>query len=325
LAPASALYWAAVQARNAAYDSGAVESRRLPLPALGLGNLAVGGTGKTPAGVWLAAALGSRGVRPGILLRGYGGDEARVYGRALPEAVVVADPDRIAGAEQAALRGARALVLDDCLQRRDVVVDLLLAVVAAETWSPRRWLLPAGPWREGLAALRRADVVVVTHKVALAGEAAALAAQLAPLTRLGAGMALELRIAALAHLGGGEPVPVTFISGRRVLALCGVGEPRLFAAQLSALGAEVHLMAFGDHHAYSERDVREACSEAGEGGLVVTTWKDATKLEALWPPGGPPCLVAELEVRPSHGHAVASALLDATAEAAHSTPNPKTP
>ena len=86
---------------------------------------------------------------PGILLRGYGGDEALVHQHEVPEAVVVADPDRAAGAERALAQGAQVLVLDDAYQRLDVRRDFNIAVVSAETTRAVRWSLPAGPWREG--------------------------------------------------------------------------------------------------------------------------------------------------------------------------------
>lgn len=319
----SGLFWLASRARNAAYDSGALASARLPLPALGVGNLAVGGTGKTPLASWLAQELAARGARPGILLRGYGDDEALEHRSAVPEAVVVTGPDRRAAADAAAAGGACALVLDDCLQRRSVAVDAMLTVVAAETWTEWRWPLPAGPWREGLPALARSDLVAVTCRTAPVEQAAALAGRLGRLTRLGKGVVFELVIADLRPLSGGNRLPLTMLDGRRVLALCGIGEPELFATQLRRLGARVELMDLDDHHVYTAADVREAGRRISADSCAVTTAKDAVKLSALWPADGPPCFVAGLEVRPAYGSDVVGAVLDATAEAARVTLNPK--
>src|SRR6185436_3870048 len=112
------------------------------------------------------------------LLRGYGGDEVLVHRHRLPGARVVADPDRVAGAERALAQGAQVLVLDDAFQRRDVWRDLNLAVVSAETTKAVPWSLPAGPWREGLGALARANALVVTRKRADAASALELARRL---------------------------------------------------------------------------------------------------------------------------------------------------
>ena len=95
---------------------------------MAVGNLTVGGSGKTPIAIWIARYYAERGLRPGILLRGYGGgDEALVHSTRVPEALVVADPDRVAGAERALAEGAHVLVLDDAYQRLDVRRDLNIA------------------------------------------------------------------------------------------------------------------------------------------------------------------------------------------------------
>ena len=312
----AALYRGALLVRNAAYDAGLLRSRRLPVPSIGVGNLAVGGTGKSPLARHLAGELGRRGCRVGILLRGYGGDEEEEYREALPSAIVVAHADRHRGAAEAVRRGADALVLDDCLQRRDVRPDVTLALVAAETAGGPRWPLPAGPWREGLSALGRADALVVTRKSAPAGTASALARSLAGRTREGEGLVAELFPAHLVPLAGGEPMSLEGLRGRRVVALCGIGAPEAFAAQLAGAGAgPVELLAFGDHHAYGGRDVAAACAAAGPGGLVVTTGKDAVKLRGLWPAAGPACWVAMLGVRVDEGDDYLARALDGLAAA----------
>src|ERR687890_2075833 len=164
LLPVSALWRGAMVARESAYRRGWFAVRDLPLPSVAIGNLTVGGSGKTPIAIWTARYYVSRGLVPGILLRGYGNDEVLVHQHAVPEAQVVADPDRASGAERAFGRGAQVLVLDDAYQRLDVRRDLNIAVVSAETTRAVKWPLPAGPWREGWSALERADAVIVTRK-----------------------------------------------------------------------------------------------------------------------------------------------------------------
>ncbi|HXF96934.1 MAG TPA: tetraacyldisaccharide 4'-kinase, partial [Gemmatimonadales bacterium] len=164
LLPAGGIYRGVMLARAAAYAGGWRRPAALPLPAVAVGSLSVGGAGKTPIAAWIAAFYQRRGLVPGVLLRGYGGDEALVHQRLVPGAVVIANPDRIAGAAAALAGGARVLVLDDAYQRLDLARDLNIAVVNAENARAVRWPLPAGPWREGWGALRRADLLVITRR-----------------------------------------------------------------------------------------------------------------------------------------------------------------
>src|SRR5438093_10774713 len=216
LLPASGLWRGAMAFREAAYRHGWIGVRDLPLPSVAVGNLTVGGSGKTPIAIWIAHYYVERGLRPGILLRGYGNDETLVHQHSVPEAVVVADPDRVAGAERALANGAQVLVLDDAYQRLDVHRDLNILVMSAETTRAVRWSLPAGPWREGWAALDRADAVIVTRKRATHEAAVDLA------------RSLEARVqgpVAVAHLGlqsleglvSGVKQPASALAGKRVV------------------------------------------------------------------------------------------------------------
>ncbi|HEY6093135.1 MAG TPA: tetraacyldisaccharide 4'-kinase, partial [Gemmatimonadales bacterium] len=176
LLPLAFAYRTVMSARAGAYARGWLRRRPLPLPSVAIGNLAVGGAGKTPLAAWTAAFFARRGARPGILLRGYRGDEQAVHQRLVPEAIVVANADRLKGAETARAQGAKVLVLDDAYQRLDVGRDVNVAVISTESSPPRHvaWPLPAGPWREDWGALERADVIVVTRRRAAVAEARAL-------------------------------------------------------------------------------------------------------------------------------------------------------
>jgi len=313
MVPAAA-YRAASLARNAAYDLGWLPSRPLVAPAIGIGNLAVGGSGKTPLARLIAEELQRRGCVVGILSRGYGGDEIMEYREALPGAVVVADADRRRGAVEAVRLGAGVLVLDDCLQRRDVRTDVMVAVVAAETAGRPRRSLPAGPWREGLSALERADVVAVTRKSASLESALRLADGLSRRTRRCEGLVVSLVPERFVPLSGGAPAGAEVIAGRSVTAVCGIGAPEAFTAQLEKLGAaRVDLVAFGDHHAYTPGDIAAVRRRAG--GLVVTTGKDAVKLRDLWPAGPPECWVAHLVSKVESGADVLARLVEDVAAA----------
>src|SRR2546428_1211543 len=288
--------------RAAAYQAGLLSTERLPLPAVAVGNLSVGGTGKAPLAAWIARFYAARGHRAGILLRGYGGDEPLVHRRLVPEAVVVADPDRGAGARRAAAEGAQVLVLDDAFQLLRVARDLNVLVVSAESAESADvapWVLPVGPWREGWGALRRADCVVVTRKGVGSDVAEALAVRLAA-RRPGIAVSVaHLACDRLEGLQSGTSRPAEILRSRRVVAAAGIAGPPSLAAQLRAFGASVQLVAYQDHHPYPPGDIERLAQAAQRGGAdyVVITEKDAVKLRGRWPEGAPEPLVATLDVR----------------------------
>jgi tetraacyldisaccharide 4'-kinase len=321
LLPAAGAWRLVTAARNRAYDSGLLSSEPPPVPSIGVGNLTVGGTGKTPVAAWIAGELKRRGRRVGIVLRGYGGDEVAEHRAANPDAVVEAGADRRAASARAIVRGAEVLVLDDCLQHRAITTDVMLALVSADTWSAPRWPLPAGPWREGLGALARADAVVVTRKVASLEASADLAARLAPLTRGRSGIVVSLAPGEL-RAAAGRPVPLGALTGREVLVVAGVGEPDLVAAQVRGLGADVRLLELGDHHVYSAAEAAGIAASVPKGGVAVTTAKDAVKLGPLWPAGEAELLIAGLHVQVEVGAELLNALLDRVATAARTNRTP---
>lgn len=310
LVPASGL-WAAVMAgRAAAYRRGWLASHDLPLPAIAVGNLTVGGSGKTPIAGWVAARFAARGIRPGILLRGVGGDEVLVHREAVPEAVVVADPDRRAGAAEAVARGAGVLVLDDAYQRLDVRRDLNLCVVSAETARAVGWSLPAGPWRERWPALRRADAVIVTRKRADAETAARMADRVRRIVAGPVAIA-RLDLAVLRGLVSGREWPVTLLAGQRVVAACAIADPAAFVSQVKRCGAQVQVATWKDHHAFRDEDVAWLAHAARRADHVVITAKDAVKLRDRWPASVPEPLVAMLSITFEAGEAELGEAIDA--------------
>jgi tetraacyldisaccharide 4'-kinase len=307
--------------RATLYRRGWHDVQRLPLPTVAVGNLSVGGTGKTPLAAWIAARCTARGLTPGVLLRGYGGDEAAVHRRLVPGAVVVANPDRAIGAREARARGAMVLILDDAFQLLGVARDLNIALMSAETMDAPRWTLPAGPWRESLRALARADWIVVTRKCVEQAAAAALADDVA--SRHG-GRPVAVAYLALERLEGlesGTRHAPAELAERRVLAAAGIADPGTFGAQLSALGAVVRVAAYRDHHAYSDADVRRLVRASAAADYVVVTEKDAVKLRGRWPRSAAEPLVAVQGVRwERHGRAFEQALDAALEPPAVSSP-----
>jgi len=297
LVPFALVYGAMVRLRAGGYRWGVLKAARLPLPAVAVGNLSVGGTGKTPLAAWIARRYAERGRAPGILLRGYGGDESLVHRRLAPEAVVVADPNRVAGAERARTAGADILVLDDAFQLLSVARDLNIAVVSAESIAASPWPLPAGPWRERWDALARADVIVVTRKRAPAAAADRLAGRLAERQAGTPICVAHLAVGPLEGMESGTRRELGLLAGRRVLAAAGIADPESFAAQLEAVGAIVQLQAYQDHHPYGVADLARLVRGSAGADYVVVTEKDAVKLRGRWPRDTPEPLVAGLAVR----------------------------
>jgi tetraacyldisaccharide 4'-kinase len=296
LLPVSALWRSWMSARASVYRRGWFPVHDLPLPSVAVGNLTVGGSGKTPVAMWIARFYAEQGLVPGILLRDLGGgDEAAVHARALPAAQVVADADRVAGAERALARGAQVLVLDDAFQRLDVRRDLNILVVSAETTRAVRWPLPAGPWREGLGALARADLVVVTRKRASREVAEGLATDLRGAGRAPVAIA-HLALTRFEGLLSGQVTPTAALAGRRVVAASAIADPEAFVAQTKATGAQVQVATWKDHHVYRPEDVAWLAQAARRADHVVITEKDAVKLRGEWPASAPEPLVARLDL-----------------------------
>jgi tetraacyldisaccharide 4'-kinase len=296
LVPFAILYRTVMSARAKAYRRGWFRRRALPLPSVAIGNLAVGGAGKTPFAAWTAAWFARRGLRPGILLRGYRGDEQAVHQRLVPDAIVVANPDRVSGAASARAAGAQVLVLDDAYQRLDVARDVNVALVSTESAPPRAvaWPLPAGPWREDWSALGRADVIIVTRRRAAVAESHRLAGRIAARWPTAVVAGVHLSVVGLRGMRSGGQVSLGLLARKRVLVAAGIADPGSFAAQVRATGATVQLMAYQDHHPYPAGDVARLAQAAKDADYVVVTEKDAVKLRNRWPSDAPEPLVADL-------------------------------
>lgn len=300
LTPLSWLYGAAVAARNAAYDRGLLARHALGLPTVSIGNLTVGGTGKTPLAAWFAARFVAAGARPAILLRGYGDDEPLVHRHLVPDALVVPGADRVASAGVARARGASVLILDDGFQHRRARRDADVVLVSADRHRTVR-LLPAGPWREPVRALRRASHVIVTRKRSTplhAREVAEYVHQMAPQAQLAI---VYLEPTEIVSWTGGERRPAESLAPGTVLAISAIGDPRAFEAQLRATGARVAARPFRDHHAFTSAEVARLAAEARGADVTVCTLKDAVKLGPIWPASAPPLWYLSLQVRVEQG------------------------
>ncbi|QCI65065.1 tetraacyldisaccharide 4'-kinase [Phreatobacter stygius] len=256
---------------------------RAALPVICIGNPTVGGSGKSPATLMVAARLAAMGHRPAILTRGYGGalagplavdpahqdasevgDEALVHARSFPTIVA---RDRVAGAAFAARHGATIVVMDDGFQNPSLIKDLTLLTVDAAAGLGNGRVMPAGPLRAPFAPqIARAGALLVVGSGA-AGD------------RLAAEVAGRGSVVVRARLVP-EPGIAAWLDGRDVLAFCGIGRPAKFVETLGEAGARnAVLRPFPDHHLYGDADARRLLDEASRTGLpLVTTEKDAVKL-----------------------------------------------
>jgi tetraacyldisaccharide 4'-kinase len=276
--PISAIYGAVVGARNLLYDRGILPVRSLRGPVISIGNLSVGGSGKTPFVILLGELLKARGVKFDVLSRGYGrktrgvllvdpggfatqfGDEPLLIARRLEVPVVLGEDRHAAGSFAETRFGPQLHLLDDGFQHRALARNFDIVLVTPD--DARDSLLPAGRLRERLASLHRADVVVVTS----GAEPASFPVDGKLVWRVRRGIA---------------PTDVA----ARPVAFCGIARPQNFMLQLRKAGIEPAAQAvYHDHHAYTETDIRELlvlkANSAADG--FVTTEKDAINLGAYF-------------------------------------------
>jgi tetraacyldisaccharide 4'-kinase len=303
LATAATGYRGLVGAREWLYAHGWLERHAIDCPVVSIGNVTVGGTGKTPAVLLAAETLADMGHRPAVVSRGYGrrtrglqvvadtasirldpeesGDEPFLLARRLPGVPVVVGANRYHAAGLALRRfRATAIVLDDAFQHWALRRDLDIVMTRARRpWGNGR-LLPAGPLREPLGALARAHLVVVTgarsmDDVAEVAEATAVHAPGVPVVpaRYVAAECWDARRM--------EPVKLDALPGMRVVAFAGIAFPDAFRSTLEEIGASVAaLVVFDDHHWYSAANLRALAARAAREGAdaLVTTEKDWVRL-----------------------------------------------
>jgi tetraacyldisaccharide 4'-kinase len=288
LVPAAVAYGAATALRNRLYDSGWLASRRVPAHVISVGNLTVGGSGKTPTALWLAERLVARGRRPGIVARGYGkrrqgvvvvgagdgpivgpedgGDEAVLLARRFRGPVVTGERRAEAAAVACRRFGLDTIVLDDGFQHRALARDADLVLATAEALTA--WPLPAGPLREAAGGLARARAILAVDGPSPVARVPVFRATLHPVALV------------TPSDEGWKDDPVT-PGPAPVVAVAGIARPERFLATLRAAGAVVDdALLFPDHHAYSAGDWDRIVARAGGRG-VITTEKDLVKLAPL--------------------------------------------
>jgi tetraacyldisaccharide 4'-kinase len=284
LSPFSALYGAVSAVRGFLYDRHVLPIYQSSVPIISVGNLTVGGTGKTPIAAWIASEIIDRGRVPAIVLRGYGEDEPLVHKRLNGNVEVVVCRDRVRGIREAIACGADVVVLDDGFQHRRAARVLDILLISADGWRGDATLLPAGPWREPLRAARRASLLIITCKTAGPAKLEALQRALASAAPSVQQSVARLRLGELFSTTTGQAMPLAVLRDATVLAIAAIANPESFFEQLSTAGAKLIPRAFPDHHNFSQKEVRELASDGEAADFVVCTLKDAVKLEPIWPP-----------------------------------------
>ncbi len=277
LLPLSLVFRGLIWLRRLGYRFGLLPTRRFPVPIIVVGNISVGGTGKTPLVTWLAGHLRRQGRRPGIVSRGYGGeavhwpqqvrpdsDPASVGDEAVMLASLTACPVRVGPDRPAAVGDLLAhtdvdiVISDDGMQHYALGRDIEIAVVDGDRWLGNGFLLPAGPLREPPSRLREVDLILVNGD---GGEGEFSMRMIEPLVR---------------PLGGGETESIDVFSGRVVHAVAGIGNPERFFGLLSRHGIDPHRHPFPDHYPFTAEDL-----DFGDGLPVLMTEKDAVKCRQL--------------------------------------------
>ncbi len=275
LRPAAALFGAASAARRCAYARGWLQPHSLGAPVIVVGNITVGGTGKTPLVAWLAEYLAAQGRQPGVVSRGYGGqvgqgphlvkisDSAELVGdeplmlarqTGLP---VCVGSDRVAAAKALVVAGASCIVSDDGLQHYRLQRDLEFAVLDAERMIGNGCLLPAGPLREPPARLTEVDLLFINGD-----------------TTPEQGVGFILQAEDLTSLGDGRRLPLAHFSGQRVWAVAGIGNPQRFYDSLRNAGIEPMPVEIPDH---GRTDLQALSRESAQP--ILMTEKDAVKYQ----------------------------------------------
>jgi tetraacyldisaccharide 4'-kinase len=284
---ASGPYGVAVRTRNELYDRHWKRIARAAVPVISVGNLSLGGTGKTPCVEYIGRFYSDRDKRVTILSRGYGSeagrnDEAQVLEENLPDVPHLQGSDRVTLASTAVEElEAELLILDDGFQHRRLFRNLDVVLIDSTQPPQRDYLFPRGTLREPVGGLRRADAIVLTRCDQVEDSDRECIRNWLAL-RFPGKLVATTEHRPLGLQGGGSLEPLELLKGRPVAGFCGIGNPSAFRRTLESLGAEViDFRAFPDHHAYTRTDVDDLsrwASARPASCMMITTQKDWVKL-----------------------------------------------
>jgi tetraacyldisaccharide 4'-kinase len=314
---ASFFYLIVIEIRNSLYDRGVLRTyavtaaglvtsdrTQATIPVISVGNITVGGTGKTPLVIWLCNLLGEQNINCAILTRGYkagtgANDEPGMLAKNCPAAKVVLNPDRLAGAIEAVKKHkAQVLIMDDGFQHRRLHRDIDIVTIDAMQPFGYGKLLPAGLLREPVSALKRAQAAIITRCDLVSRN------NLAELTLAVNKISPDLIVAQTKHnpvfaVSGDKQIPLEELKGKKIYAFCGIANPQAFLATVGVVGAViVGSEIYDDHHNYTVNDINDIYRDAAKSGaqMILTTEKDYNKL-SLPASGAGDLVLAYLSVR----------------------------
>jgi len=279
-------YLLAVRFRNMLYSKGLLKMHKVDATVLCVGNITVGGTGKTPLVVWLCKLIAQQ-YKYAILTRGYKAtqnhiDEPAMLAESCPEAEVIVNPDRVAGATEAIEKyTADVLVMDDGFQHRRLARDLdIIAIDATQPFGFGK-LLPAGLLREPVSSLNRANAAVITRCDQVTEVQLSELEQILRATNPDMVIAKSTHTPVYAKSKDNEEISIGQLKGKKIFAFCGIGNPDAFLNTVNNLGANVAgSKIYDDHYHYTNASLAEI-SEHGKEldvDLILTTQKDWTKV-----------------------------------------------
>jgi len=285
----SLVYGIGVGIRNRQFDTQIRPGEEVGVPVISVGNLTLGGTGKTPMVAWLARWFRQQNLRVTLISRGYGAeegaqnDEAKELEQLLPDVPHLQNPDRIAAAQVATEElAAQVILLDDAFQHRRIARDLDIVLIDATEPFGYDYLFPRGTLREPVQSLGRADVIVLTRGDMVSDEQrAAIWDRIVRLDHDALLVEMRHQPSRLLNFSGAAE-PIEHLKGKQVLAFCGIGNPSGFRHTLTQAGLEVvELREFDDHHDYQREDIHALehwTTEHDEVDAVVCTHKDLVKI-----------------------------------------------
>lgn len=299
----SLAYRGLITARARLYRRGVLKTRQLPCRVVTVGNITVGGTGKTPTVIWLARAFAGTGLHTAVLSRGYGGthrgplivsdkddvragsreagDEPFMMARTLPGVPVITGRDRFRGGMLACERfNPHALIMDDGFQHLRLRRDLDIVLINARNPFGCGHLLPRGILREPLSALRRARIIMLT-KVHPHRDPDELQQRIAAINPDAAVFRSRYTPTGLLQTSTGRMLELETVRGRMAAGLCSIGDPGHFFGMLAAIGVSYSRpLVFPDHHRYGKSDMRLIAGRAAAADYLITTQKDIAKMNA---------------------------------------------
>jgi tetraacyldisaccharide 4'-kinase len=289
LLPASIIYSTIIRLRNLMYSRGWLKVHHTKAAVISVGNVTTGGTGKTPLVIWLCRQLSD--YHCAILTRGYKTrkhepeyltDEPAIFAESCPEVPVIVNPDRVGGAEEAAIKfGTKLLIMDDGFQHRRLARELdIVAIDATQPYGYGK-VLPAGLLREPVSSLKRAGAVVITRCDQVTEDKLGKIEKKVRSVNPDIVLALSVHTPAYVKSIDNKEISLEELKDKNIYAFCGIGNPNSFLRTIKAVGAQVvGSKIFNDHHHYTETCIEDIFKQAemSKADLILTTQKDKNKI-----------------------------------------------